>query len=589
MSVPYTKRGKSTSAAAQHLQTLRTASRTGEDTIYQTGQDVSVPKPPGADAGHTTMRSPTVLSILRTDSDSISHTPPYPPRVPIPSIPPFQLTQTVQPQPIPAWQRIALPVAMPPVVDDPLMQMTIDTQKQRIEELEKILASTRRNQEAERQHRLLAEQRAQEAIERPQSNIFIEPSVSSIRSKHSRPSSHTHKPNQGGYPSNYPSGYPGGGPGYPAHPGGGYGGPGGPGSPGGHNPLFVQPLVPQQNPLIKIKTADPDFYDGSPQKLEDWFRQMDTLFILQSYHFQTEQAKILTAYHYCRGGNVGEWAKHHSEQYLNALGGYAYVNQDIVWTWGELKLKMKERFGDKYQKETARSKMARIAQGTKTMKEYIETFTLLVPKVGLPEDQLCQFLIGGVNNEIWDMLRLVNIPTNDLNALIQILETAEKNWVEQEVTKHQREAQQRRKWEKAGKTPSSSNNNKNYFQSTRKEVAHTPQRPNPQRFIPRPAAPSGPRPLPPGEPMDIDRMRNKPIRCFRCLQEGHMKKDCKATNIRELTEEAKHEILMMHFAQSKEEPEEEIDLLNPYKGKVKDENLHVIEGEETTDEEEDFQ
>ena len=68
-----------------------------------------------------------------------------------------------------------------------------------------------------------------------------------------------------------------------------------------------------------------------------------------------------------------------------------------------------------------------------------------------------------------------------------------------------------------------------------------------------------------------------------------MKKDCKATNIRELSEEAKAEILMMHLAQSKEEPEEEIDLLNPYKGKVKDENLHVIEGEETTDDEEDFQ
>ena len=349
-------------------------------------------------------------------------------------------------------------------------------------------------------------------------------------------------------------GNPGGGNGGP--PGGGHGGPGGPYNPG-HQ---VQPQIG-----IKIKAALPDMFDGSTSKLEDWFRQMETYFILQSSVFVNDEAKILTAFQFCRGGTAGEWAKYHTEQYLLYRQGQPCNWRDVVIQWDDLKSKMKERFGDQYEKETARAKVYRSKQGDRKIRQYIEEFIQNLVKADLPEDQQCQYLLGGVNDELWEIIRNTEgLMTKSFQRLCIMLETAEKNYVTRQIAADQRRRQQR----KDGNTSQPQTSQKSYFQNTRREVTQT-SRPGPStyptKFVPSaPQYPSRERELPQGDPMDVDRLRKKQasgsrVKCYKCRQLGHVWKQCPVKNVRELKEEQIQEILEEHFNNDRE-----YDLSAPY-------------------------
>jgi hypothetical protein len=69
---------------------------------------------------------------------------------------------------------------------------------------------------------------------------------------------------------------------------------------------------------LKIKTKEPDVFDGASSKLDDWFRQIDSYFVLQSAIFVDDDAKVLSALQYIRGGTAGQWAAHHAQAFLNA-------------------------------------------------------------------------------------------------------------------------------------------------------------------------------------------------------------------------------------------------------------------------------
>jgi hypothetical protein len=315
--------------------------------------------------------------------------------------------------------------------------------------------------------------------------------------------------------------------------------------------------------LIKIKATPPDIFDGTTAKLRDFIRQMETYFFLQSANFTTESSKILTLFQFCRGGSAGEWARHHTEQYIAALQGENFISSDVVFTWEELKEKMKYRFGDQYERETAVAKIKRAFQGSKKVKQYIEEFVQLIPQADLPEDQLCEYLVGGVNNELWDIIKNEYLPRSDFNKLCLVLEKAEKNYVRREIT-----ADNRRRQQAAIRNKFPEQQKGTYFQHTRQEVTRTPQQSSqpsrPQNTQSRPPQPPREKPLPPGEPMDIDRIRrNQERRCFKCRQPGHFARDCPVKDIRELREEQIYEIAAAHLSGSPEE-EENTPFEHPY-------------------------
>ena len=121
-------------------------------------------------------------------------------------------------------------------------------------------------------------------------------------------------------------------------------------------------------------------------------------------------------------------------------------------------------------------------------------------------------------------------------------------------------AEQRRRQQKGimhSNTPQT--HNTSYFQNTRKEV--TASRPGPSNYpTHRPMAPQHrpqEKPLPPGDPMDINRLRkknpaNSRVRCFQCRGFGHVQRNCPVKSIRKLDEDQINSILKSHWTQCKE-------------------------------------
>jgi hypothetical protein len=218
---------------------------------------------------------------------------------------------------------------------------------------------------------------------------------------------------------------------------------------------------------------------------------------------------------------------------------------------------MKDRFGDRYEKETAQQKIRSARQGNRRVKQYIQDFLQWVDKAEMPEDQLCEHLYGGVNTDLWEMTKILVVPTNDFNAMCEVLENAEQNYVRRQIHAKQRETHQRQTSKPSGGNTYSSDRG-NYFENTRREIVST-ARPGPTQrpqYQTRPNHPPQPkeRPLPMGEPMDLSVTRQNPQnlerkgpKCYRCQRFGHIAKECKVQNVRELTQENLYAIAEEHF------------------------------------------
>ena len=260
------------------------------------------------------------------------------------------------------------------------------------------------------------------------------------------------------------------------------------------------------------------------------------------------------------------------QKYINWYQGRSYHHNALVTTWDKLRATMEVRFGDQYIKETARANIQKAKQGNKKVKQYILEFSQDIQKAELPEDQLVQYLLGGVNEEIWEMIRQKDLSNLTFVNTMEMLTIAEKNYVTREIA-----AEQRRRQQRGINSSQPQTSQRTYFQNTRKEVPDSRPKPQPsstqvyrpsqqQTYQQRPN-PSYEKPLPQGEPMDIDRLRkNKPsgskVKCFKCRQFGHVFKNCPIKTIRELREDGINEILEQHL--NREQPREEVNISGPY-------------------------
>jgi hypothetical protein len=276
-----------------------------------------------------------------------------------------------------------------------------------------------------------------------------------------------------------------------------------------------------------IKVAAPDFYDGRAETLSEWFRQVENYFLLQSDKFREDQSKIIFALSYIRGGKAGEWARHVNEQYLAYLNREDYVIEDLISTWADLKELMKERFGDRFEKETARDTLKTLKQ-TGQIITYVQEFYLHQKKAKLPNDQLCQYFVRGLSSKIWEMIRIQKLPMENIRKLIDMAEEAEKNiHIREHVERPQR----------GFYTPhnQSTNTSKPSQYTQPKSSLHRYQTPQHQARRPPPPPPQTQRQKPTGwgKPMDVDKIRprqNGKVQCYKCRGFGHIAKDCLFTS-----------------------------------------------------------
>ena len=294
-------------------------------------------------------------------------------------------------------------------------------------------------------------------------------------------------------------------------------------------------------------------FSGDQDKLKDWFRQVENHFYTNPSKFPTEDLKILFTFSYIRGGKAGEWARHMNENFLNSRANRPVFLQDLVTSWEDMHHKMEEQFGDRFKKETARSKLRSLRQAGRYLSEYTQEFYSHVHKAELPEDQLCQIYVKGISHLIWEMIRISPLPMTSLTQLVQLCENAENNLVIRQQVENQRRSNFQPRFQPCFQPP-----NHPPPRFSQQQVVQRPRAPvPPPRQPPRPShppihqappppppppatcppLPSQPKQMPPGwgDRMDIDRACQKNL-CFKCMRPGHMANQCPERSIRNIEE-----------------------------------------------------
>ena len=311
---------------------------------------------------------------------------------------------------------------------------------------------------------------------------------------------------------------------------------------------MMGPPIPQAKPP---KVPDPEFFDGKNPRLDEWFRQMETKFLVQAATYRDEWIKIMTAYQFIRGGEGGIWAEFHSREFIKYMNGEPLLHGPVPFSWEELKERMKTRFGNRFKQQEAEEKIRNFRQGTDRIQHCLDFLLEQQAEAQLPENQLCRYLLGGINLSLWEMIKFYPYPRNDFQGLSNLLLSAEANFVERRHTEHQRSIQS------AGRGNTFKGNTDIYYRNSsipshpqqsrppQNHVVNPTFRPQQQQHQPRARSPDV-------KPMDISRQKGKQAprrQCFRCRRFGHFAKDCPVKAVNELSEEAVAAILADHINQ----------------------------------------
>jgi len=155
----------------------------------------------------------------------------------------------------------------------------------------------------------------------------------------------------------------------------------------------------------KSLAADPQQFDGSMGKLNEFLSDLRLSFLADPNRFNTDHKRIIFALSYMKGGSAHPWAMNVSDRYAKG---------ETIWTsWKSFEEALRARFEMGDRKVEAQNVMQRLTQHGRPVEEFFDTFETNRPYSGLNDEACIQLLRDNLD------LRLVNaiysqneLPTN---------------------------------------------------------------------------------------------------------------------------------------------------------------------------------
>jgi Retrotransposon gag protein/Zinc knuckle len=271
------------------------------------------------------------------------------------------------------------------------------------------------------------------------------------------------------------------------------------------NHQITQQLAAIQNlqaapaaPSSKGKIAKPEPYDGSPEKLDLFLRELYLNFEDdQVYYGVDHMRKIRFTLSYMKLKFAAQWASRVTSELENGTRYYT--------SWEEFRAQLIMAFKDPNKKEAAQQKLEQLKQGIRPAAEFFVEFEEYKATAGYNEEGYISLLKRNLSPRVLERIyALENVPTT-YDAWKTYAQRFDSNLREYQALRtagrilDTRGQPIRNPWPARVATPSS------------------------QQNAPAAAPAAGP------QPMDIDRARGRPPRdvtCYNCSEKGHIARNC---------------------------------------------------------------